>query len=200
MWRWVIRIYVAFVVFVFLMFLFVVLVIELGNLFGRSLHFNVRHIAHEHPLLVMFLIGMAAGQIYLGSSFTGRGWFRSKSGLTYEGFRLEMLKPWTWVIVSPVLLAGVLFWYSAQKEAGTLPQFDWQSFYRGFLMPDCSNRRILGVSGDMACSLNLMFLGTWVASIGYSLAPVFRKRVRKLFPTSATSLQGSMERRATKEQ
>ncbi|MGB6194698.1 MAG: hypothetical protein WBF42_19695, partial [Terracidiphilus sp.] len=115
---------------------------------------------------------------------------------------LEELKPWSWAIVCPVLLAGIFLWFEIQEEAGTVANISWAGFYTGFLMPDCSNQRIFRSGGDTACEMNLMFFGTWVASIGYSLAPIFRERIRKLFPKigDRSSLQGLMKRRATKEQ
>jgi hypothetical protein len=125
---------------------------------------------------MMFLLGMLAGQVYLGSNFTGRGWFRSKSGATYEGFKLEELKPWTWLILSPVLMLGVFFWFAVRGEAGLLGQTTLSDFYRGFLMPDCSNARLLAYKGDLTCSMHLMYFGTWIAAVGYSLAPAFRRR------------------------
>jgi hypothetical protein len=202
MWRWVIRIYVAFTVFGVLMFLSTLMLVQVDRSLVRSGYLGLSHAVHQHPLLALLLMGFAAGQLYLGSNFTGHGWFRSKTGLTYEGFKLEELKPWSWAIVSPVLLAGIFLWFGMQEEAGTFADISWASFNRSFLMPDCSNRRFFGVGGDMACSLNLMFLGTWVASIGYSLAPVCRKRAWKLLPkiSYGGSFQGLMKRRATKEQ
>lgn len=181
MWRWIVRVYVSFVVFGLLLFLSGALLIRTAHFLARVGFPVFSHWFHSHVLLIMFLLGVTIGQVVLGSNFTGRGWFRSKSGLTYEGFKLEELKGWSWVIVSPVLLAGIIFWYAMQRDGGVLTQIGWQSFYRGFLMPECSNRKVLGIGGDSACSIQLMFLGTWVASVGYSLAPTARRFVSNLF-------------------
>jgi hypothetical protein len=109
MWRWVIRLYVSLIVFVLLLFGAGVLVIRVAHLLMKVGSPLLSQAIHAHILFTMFLLGMVAGQVHLGSNFTGRGWFRSKSGLTYEGFRLEKLKPWTWLFVSPlILLGGVL--------------------------------------------------------------------------------------------
>jgi hypothetical protein len=177
MWRWVIRVYVAFVVFVILLFCLGAGLRQIDHLLVWTGSHALDRLVHDYMLSTMFLMGLAAGQIYVGSNFTGRGWFRSKSGLTYEGFKLEELKSWNWLIVCPVLLAGILFWLAIQMEGGVLAAISWQSFYRGFLMPECSNRRILGIGGDPQCGIHLMFLGTWMAAVGYSLAPALRKRV-----------------------
>ncbi len=177
MWRWIIRVYVAFVVFVFLLFLCGVGLIQFDHFLIRSGFSGLNRLMHEHTLITTFLLGLVAGVTYLGSNFTGRGWFRSKSGLTYEGFKLEELKRWTWLITSPILLAGILFWVAIQKENGVLAKIGWRSFYEGFLMPECSNRRLFAIGSDYQCGLRLMFLGTWVAAVGYSLAPILRKQV-----------------------
>ncbi len=181
MWRWIVRVYVAFIVFIFLQFLFALGLLRIDHLLLRIGVYGLNSQMHQHLLVTMLLIGLGTGQIYLGSNFTGRGWFRSKSGMTYEGFKLEVLKPWSWLIVSPVLLAGVFFWYAIQKESGSLAQISWQSFYEGFLMPKCSNVKVLGIGRNPDCGINVMFLGTWVAAIGYSLAPVVRKLVLILY-------------------
>ncbi len=182
MWRWIIRVYVAFVVFVLLLFGISAGLLQINHLLIRTGFYGLSRSTHEHILPTMLLLGLAAGQVYLGSNFTGRGWFRSKSGLTYEGFKLEKLKPWSWLIVSPVLLAGIVFWFAIQREDGAQSVISWQSFYQGFLMPECSNRRIFGVGGnDLQCGIHLMFLGTWIAAVGYSLAPALRKRVLTLY-------------------
>lgn len=177
MWRSIIRAYVAFVVFAFLQFVCGVGLLEINHFLIRLGFGGLNRLMQQYTLTMMFLLGLVAGMAYLGSNFTGRGWFRSKSGLTYEGFKLEALKRWTWLIASPILIAGIFFWVAIQKEGGVLAQTSWQGFYRGFLMPECSNRKILGIGSDSQCGLHLMFLGTWVAAVGYSLAPIIRKQV-----------------------
>jgi hypothetical protein len=177
MWRSIIRVYVAFVVFVFLQFLCGVGLLEINHFLIRFGFGGLNRLMHEYTLTMMFLVGLVAGMAYLGSNFTGRGWFRSKSGMTYEGFKLEGLKRWTWLIASPIFIGGILFWVAIQKENGVLAQTSWQGFYRGFLMPECSNRKILGIGSDYQCGLHLMFLGKWVAAIGYSLAPIVRQTI-----------------------
>jgi hypothetical protein len=177
MWRWIIRAYVAFVVFVFLQFVCGVGLLEINHFLIRYGFSGLNSLVHEYTLTTMFLLGLVAGMAYLGSNFTGRGWFRSESGLTYEGFKLEALKRWTGLIASPILIVGIFFWVAMQKENGVLAQINWQAFYRDFLMPECSNRKIFGVGSDLQCGLHLMFLGTWVTAVGYSLAPIVRKQV-----------------------
>jgi len=181
MWRWGIRVYVEFVVFVVLLFSLAVVLIRIDHVLVWAGLYGFSHFMHEYVLVTAFLMGLSSGQICLGSNFTGRGWFRSKSGMTYEGFKLEELKSWNWLIASPVLLAGIFFWFAIQKDQGVLAEISWRSFYRGFLAPQCSNEKLLGVGSDLQCSIHLVFLGAWIAAVGYSLAPLLRNRVRTLF-------------------
>jgi hypothetical protein len=175
MWRWMIRIYVAFVVFAFLMFISGVLLIRVDRLLITVGYPGFSRAVHEHVLFTMFLLGFVVGQLYLESNFTGRGWFRSKSGLTYEGFKLEALKPWTWIIAGPILLLGTFLWFYEQSESGVMSDLSPGRFYHDFLMPNCSNAPLVGFPGDLTCFMHLLFVGTWVASIGYSLAPTVRR-------------------------
>jgi hypothetical protein len=180
MWRWILRVYVAFVVFAVFLFLEGILLVRFDHLLMHFGWAGLNCQLHEHTLSTMFLLGLVAGQAYLGSNFTGRGWFRSKSGLTYEGFRLEWLKPWTWLIWSPVFLAGILFWLAIQSERGALNQISWTAFWHGYLAPDCSDGGVFVIGGDFQCGFHLMFLGTWIAAVGYSVAPLLRKQLGKI--------------------
>jgi len=179
MWRWIIRVYVAFIVFFVMMFISGVVLINANHLLVWANVANLSNFIHAHILLTMFLLGLVAGQVYLGSNFTGRGWFRSKSGMTYEGFKLETLKPWSWLIISPVLFAGLIFWFEIQKENGVFAQINWLNFYHGFLLPE-SPCYLHELGKNRSCGLNFMFLGTWIAAIGYSLAPYLRTGIKKV--------------------
>jgi hypothetical protein len=197
MWRWIIRVYVAFMLFVVLVFMAGIAVVSVERSVVRLGYSGLSRVVHEYPLLTLFLIGLVVGQIYLGSNITGRGWFRSKSGLTYEGFRLEKLKPWSWLIVSPVLIAGIFLWLTLQAERGASSDIRLSSFYHGFLMSDCSNFRGARIHGDPECSLRLMMLGTWVAAVGYSLAPFVRRSRQGLYRCLANHVGSvSAEKRA----
>jgi hypothetical protein len=84
MWRWIIRVYVAFIVFVILLFVCGAGLLEINRFLIRTGFGGLNRLMHEYTLIMTFLLGLVAGMAYLGSNFTGRGWFRSKSGLTYE--------------------------------------------------------------------------------------------------------------------
>src|ERR1039458_3080700 len=182
MWRWIIRIYVSSVLFLFLLFCSGVLLIRVAHLLMKAGSPFLLQSIHAHVLLTMFLLGMAAGLTFLGSRFTGRGWFRSKDGQTYEGFRLEELKPWTWLFGSLIFLLGVVLWCLEQGEKGVLSNLTPANFYHDFVIPDCSSAWVIGYKSEIAvaCTMQLLFGGIWLASIGYSLAPMARRRSMSL--------------------
>jgi len=141
----------------------------------------LRQWIRDHHLLTMFLLGVSAGLPELGSRFTGRGWFLSRSGHAYEGFKLEKIKRWMWLMISPALILGVVAWIETQPETVGLPVgATLSSFYHGLLMPSCSSGGLLRYRGDTTCSTNLLTVGAWLASIGYSLSPAIRRRGAKL--------------------
>lgn len=179
-WRWIIRIWVSIVMFCLLMFMSGGILVSLVHLSLRVEFLPLRQWIRDYDLLTMFLLGVSAGLPVLDSRFTGRGWFRSKSGLTYEGFKLEKIKRWMWLLISPILILGVVVWIETQRESGALLSATLSSFYHEFLMPDCFSGGLLRYRGNTTCSTNLLSVGTWLASIGYSLAPAIRRRGAKL--------------------
>jgi hypothetical protein len=193
MWRWIIRVYVSFVIFWMLMFFHGAVLLTVARQMSRlGIPFLLQQI-HSHVLLSMFLLGVLAGHVVVGSNITGRGWFRSKSGLTYEGFKLEKIKPWTWLIVSPVLLAGVALWVLTQNESGDKSNVTISNFYHGFLMPNCSSAQFKAYQVYPSCWMQLLFVGIWMASLGYSIAPIVHRQgthlLRSLKHASETAVQ-----------
>ncbi len=176
MGRWIIRIWVSVVVFWFQMFIAGLVLASLVHLSLRLGLFPLRQWIRDHDLLTMFLLGVCTGLPVLDSRFTGRGWFKSKSGLTYEGFKLEEIKRWMWLFISPVLILGVMVWVETQDGMGTLSGATFSSFYHELLMPNCSSGGLLRYRGDTTCSMNFLTVGTWLASVGYSLVPAIRSR------------------------
>jgi hypothetical protein len=180
MWRWIIRIWVSLVIFWMLMLSDCVVLVTAARQMARlGIPFLLQQI-HSHVLLSMFLLGMLAGQIVLGTNFTGRGWFRSKSGLTYEGFKLENIKPWTWLLISPILLVGIVSWALEQSESVIRSNISLVNFYHDVLMLNCSlswwkNYQLYPYCGDQ-----LLCVGVWMASLGYSIAPKVRRQWTRL--------------------
>lgn len=175
-----------------MMFMSGLILASLVHLSLRIEFLSLRQWIRDHDLLTMFLLGISAGLPVLGSRFTGRGWFRSKSGLTYEGFKLEKIKRWMWLLISPVLIVGVVAWIETQREMVGFSDATFSNFYHEFLIPNCSSGGLLRYRGDTRCSMNLLIVGTWLASIGYSLAPFFRRHGAKLLHAWQ-----SIERKAT---
>ena len=175
MWRWIIRLYVSVVLFVFLLFCSGVLLIRVAHLLMEAGSPVLLQWIHTHYLFAMFLLGVLAGQVVLGSNFTGRGWFRSKDGLTYEGFKLEKIKPWTWLLVSPVFLLGVIAWFLEKSESGVLSGLSFVNFYNDVLIPNCPLASWKNPQLYPFCGEQLLCGGTWMASVGYSLAPLVRR-------------------------
>jgi hypothetical protein len=180
MWRWIIRAWVSLVLFWMLMLSSCVALIAAVRQMARlGIPFLLQQI-HSHALLSMFLLGMLAGQVVLGSNFTGRGWFRSKSGLTYEGFKLENIKPWTWLMISPVLLLGVVLWAHAQSESIILSNISVGDFYHDVITPNCSLSWWKNYRLYPCCGVQLLCVGVWMASLGYSIAPKVRRQGTRL--------------------
>jgi hypothetical protein len=123
----------------------------------------------------LFLVGIIAGQVYLGSNITGRGWFRSKSGLTYEGFKLEKVKPWTWLMLLPISLFWLVALAFDQRGTGELAHLSMWGFLREMTVPNCAAVPLKESYRYPDCSTPLLVLGPWVTSIGYSLAPMMRR-------------------------
>jgi hypothetical protein len=144
---------------------------------------------HTHYLLAMFLLGLLAGLVILGSNVTGRGWFLSKDGLTYEGFKLEKIKPWTWLLISPVFVLGVIAWFLEKSVSGIHSGLSFANFYYDVLMPNCPLASWKYPGLYPFCGEQLVFVGIWMASIGYSLAPLVRKCSSRLL----RSMRGASE-------
>lgn len=178
--RWLLRLYVFFILFFALLFLHSLVLVILVR---RLQHFGVgepSRFIHDHLLLTMLLLGTLVGYGQWGANLTGLTWFRSKSGLVWEGFRLEKIKPWAWILVSPALPVGLFFWFEIHMAGGALETLSWKNLFEGFFKPNCSAVQIFRIGGEQNCFLHLLFVGTWMAAVGCSLAPGLRRAVKKL--------------------
>jgi hypothetical protein len=129
-----------------------------------------------HVLSAAFLIGIVAGQFPVDSRLTGEKWFRSKDGTTYEGFKLDQLRRWTWMLILPLFVLGAVLWCLGQDPSG----FSFSAFYHGFLMPNCSEVWARKEWFNDSCNIHLIFVVPWIASIGYSLGPAIGTYTCKL--------------------
>jgi len=175
MWRWIFRIWVSLVLFWLLMLIHGAVLINAARLMARIGLPFLTLLIHSHVLFSMFLLGVLAGQVVVGPNITGRRWFRSKSGLTYEGLKLEKIKSWTWLLVSPVFLLGIVEWVLERSESGVWSNITLVNFYDDVLMPNCYLSSWKNYQLYPFCGVQLIFVGIWMASIGYSLAPFVRK-------------------------
>jgi hypothetical protein len=176
MWRWIIRIYVSLMVFLVFLFVTIVAIRAGARLLVSAGSPMLIEWLRGHVLSSAFLTGMIAGFVPVGSSLTGEGWFRSKNGSTFEGFKLEEIRPWTWLILSPIFFLGVVVWCLEQSQS-VLWSLTLASFYHNFLMPTCSDVWARGYWFNQSCNMQLLFVASWVSAIGYSLAPFVRRSV-----------------------
>jgi hypothetical protein len=180
MWRWLVRIYVAFVLFFLTMFIAIVGAVKVNRLLVLVGIAWLSRVMHAHPLVTIFLVGLIAGQVYLGSNITGRSWFRSKSGLTYEGFMLEKIKPWTWLMVLPISLCILFFVALEESHTVAMVHLSFLELVREATVPNCLAVPLKESYRFTACSTPMALSGSWLASVGYSLGPWTRRVVASI--------------------
>ena len=190
MWRWIIRAYVSLMVFLVLLFVSVVVFKEVAHLFTKAGSPWLSEWFAEHTLLTAFLAGLVAGQVPVGSRLTGEGWFQSKDGKSFEGFKLEELRRWTWLLLSPLFLIGVVVWWILQSQ-GAFSISALFAIYRDLLVRNCSNVWAQKYWFDDSCNIQMVFIAPWIASIGYSAAPILRKHGSLVLHGSRNSCEAS---------
>jgi hypothetical protein len=180
MWRWTIRVYVSLVFFWVLLFCAVISLKELAYLLTKASFPWVSDWFGAHTLLTALLAGLIAGQVPVDSRLTGEGWFRAKDGKSFEGFKLDALRPWTWLIVTPVVVAGITALFL--EESWSVFSFPTLiGLYDDLVVRNCSDVWAKKNWFDNSCNVQLVLLSPWVASIGYSIAPAIRKRGSQVF-------------------
>jgi hypothetical protein len=204
MWHWIIRAYVSLMIFLVLLFVCVVVVKEVAHLLTRAGSPWLSEWFGEHTLLTALIAGVVAGQVPVDSRLTGEGWFRSKDGKSFEGFKLEVLRRWTWLLLSPLFLIGVIVWWFRQSQS-VFSSSALSGIYHELLMRNCSNLWARKYWFDNACNIQMVLIAPWMASIGYSLSPALRKRgslilqgLRNSSKASASpgESQGNLEKKA----
>lgn len=128
MWRWIVRVYASIVLFWFFMFCSGLALVRVAHALVKIGWPYLSQEIHTHLLLTMFLLGMITGCVTLGSNFTGTGWFRSKDGQSFEGFKFEEIKPWTWLFGVFIFGLGVVMWRLEQIERSALCNPRFQAF------------------------------------------------------------------------
>jgi hypothetical protein len=204
MWRWVIRAYVSLMIFLVLLFNSAVVFKEVAHVLTRVGSPLLSKWFSEHTLLTALFAGVMAGQVPVDSRLTGEGWFRSKDGKSFEGFKLEELRRWTWLLLSPLFLIGfVAWWFEQSQSVFSSPALS--GVYHELLVRNCSNVWASKYWFDNSCNIQIVLIAPWVASIGYSLAPALRKRASLILHglrnateagASAGKSQGNLEKKA----
>jgi hypothetical protein len=174
MWRWIIRAYVSLMVFLVLLFVSVVVFKEVAHLLTWAGYSRLPDWFGEHTLLTALLAGVMAGQVPVDSRLTGEGWFRSKDGKSFEGFKLEVLRRWTWLLLSPLFLIGITVWWF-QQDQSAFSSSAVSGIYHELLARNCSNVWARKYWFDNSCNIQMVLIAPWMASIGYSLAPTLRR-------------------------
>lgn len=174
MWRWIIRTYVSLVVFVVLMFVEVVGINEVSHLLAITGFSWPLELIRTHLLLTALLAGVLAGQVPVDSRLTGKNWFRSKDGKSFEGFKLEELRPWTWLFISAIFLLVVVLVILEEAQGGEFSIRTFIIFCQEAFTRNCSEVIAHKNYFDESCNTQMVLIAPWVASIGYSLGPMIR--------------------------
>jgi hypothetical protein len=175
MWRWIVRAYISFMLFWVLLFGAFVSLKELSRLLAYTHFPGIFEWAAAHVLIAAFLAGLIAGQVPVDSRFTGERWFRSKDGSGFENLKLEKLRPWTWLAVTPIAVLGIgaLF---LELHRSVLSGLTLSSFLSDLVSKNCANVWTRRNWFDTFCNVQSVLLAPWVASIGYSISPFVQRR------------------------
>lgn len=174
MWRWTSRVYVSFMLFWVLVFGTVVSLRVLAHLLTQASFPGASVWFASHVFLTALLAGWLAGQVPVDSRLTGEGWFRSKDGKTFEGLKLVQLRPWTWLMVTPIVILGITALFLKESRS-VFSSTTLSSFLGDLISKNCSSVWAQKNWFDTSCNVQLVLLAPWVASIGYSIAPWVQK-------------------------
>jgi hypothetical protein len=100
--------------------------------------------------------------------------------LIYEGFMLEKIKPWTWLMVLPISLCILVLLALDESHTGELSHLSFLGFVSEVTVPNCSAIPLKESYRYTDCSTPMLLSGSWLASVGYSLGPVTRKMVASI--------------------
>jgi hypothetical protein len=175
MLRWIVRLYVSFVLFVVFVFCDVAALKEMAHLLAKAGLPAVSGWFSAHDFLAALFAGLFAGLVPVDSRLTGEGWFRSKHGRGFEGFRLDQLRPWTWLMVTPLVIFGVTALFLEETQSA-LSITTLSSFIGNLIARNCSDVWTQKNWFDTSCNVQLVLVAPWIASVGYSIAPIIRKR------------------------
>ena len=138
-------------------------------------------------------VGLLSGLVPLQTWVAATGILNPRDVRVIRRLNPDRLKPWTFVFLSPVVLLALggwtIQWFenSSQYESvlRTTSPYHLSELFKGFLSTNCSSSGGSAVSwGDsyaFRCMVHAQLIAIWLIAVGYSLAPIFRKRVLPLF-------------------
>jgi hypothetical protein len=167
----------------------------LGYLFVKGGSSDLWQLFHQHPFGRAILVGFLAGWVPLETWLAASGLMNRRIKLHLRRLKLNRLKQWIVVIYSPVLLfvfgGWTIQWFENRGQYSSVLQtasgYPASEFFRGFLSIDCAKAGGIGESfwggNALSCMIHVQLISIWLFAVGYSLAPLARKRVFPIFET-----------------
>ncbi len=148
---------------------------------------------HQHFFVRSFVVGLLAGIVPFRTWIAAAGIFNPKHARLLKRLNPDRLKPWVFVYLSPAIVTALVSWTMQWYENNSQPlsvlrtasRYQFSEFFNGFFSTDCSNASESSVfwrdGNGLGCMVHVQQIAIWLIAVGYSLAPVVRKRVRPLF-------------------
>ena len=156
---------------------------------------------HLHLFARALVVGLLAGLVPLQTWIAATGILNPRLVRIIRRLKPDRLKPWKIVFLSPVVLLALATWTlqwfeNSSKYSSVLrttSPYRLSEIFNGFLSTDCSGAGGSGVfwgdSYGIQCMIHAQSIAIWLIAVGYSLSPVFRKRVLPLFTGEGSALQ-----------
>jgi hypothetical protein len=150
---------------------------------------------HEHLFVRALMVGLIAGLVPLRIWIAAAGIFNRKFERGLKRINPDLLKPWVFMFLSPVIVIAFLRWTFQWFENGsqyssvlqTTSPYQLSEFFKGFFSTNCSNASESNVfwrdGYGLSCMVHVQLIVIWMIAIGYSLAPAVRKKAMILFNT-----------------
>jgi hypothetical protein len=174
MWRWILRAYVSFMLFWVLLFCAMLVLKELCRLLAYTFLPGILEWVGTHVFPAALLVGIVAGQAPVNSRFTGEKWFRSKDGNGFEDLKLETLRPWTWLMLTPIAVLGLTLMFLEQRQS-VFSDLTFGHFLSELFLRSCADIWARKYWFDESCNVQSVLIVPWIASIGYSIAPAVQR-------------------------
>jgi len=148
---------------------------------------------HQHVFVRSFVVGLLAGIVPFRMWIAAAGIFNPNHARLLKRINPDRLKPWVFVYLSPAIVTALVSWSMQWYENSsqslsvlrTTSPYRFSEFFNGFFSTDCSNVSESSAfwrdGYGLGCMVHVQQIAIWLTAVGYSLAPVVRKRVRPLF-------------------